>query len=112
MLFNDLAKLINIFSNYPLQGKLMNIVINDKEEATILRLENIVQALKETLFEMDELIQLNPKRNLKIIKSGNSKHEVAQKYKEMGIAEENFADASRQAVIDMVDDISSALGTK
>ncbi len=34
------------------------------------------------------------------------------KYKEMGITEENFADASRQAVIDMVDDISSALGTK
>ena len=29
-----------------------------------------------------------------------------------GITEENFADASRQAVIDMVDDISSALGTK
>ena len=34
------------------------------------------------------------------------------KYKEMGITEENFADASRQAVIDMVDDIAGALGTK
>jgi hypothetical protein len=30
----------------------------------------------------------------------------------MGITEENFADASRQAVIDMVDDIAGALGTK
>lgn len=82
-LIDDFRELINIFSNYPLQGKLMNIVINDKEESTILRLENIVQALKETLFEMDELIQLNPKRNLKIIKSGNSKHEVAQKYNQL-----------------------------
>ena len=34
------------------------------------------------------------------------------KYKAMGITEENFADASRQAVIDMVDDIAGALGTK
>lgn len=33
-------------------------------------------------------------------------------YKAMGITEENFADASRQAVIDMVDDIAGALGTK
>ena len=33
-------------------------------------------------------------------------------YKTMGITEENFADASRQAVIDMVDDIAGALGTK
>ena len=34
------------------------------------------------------------------------------KYKAMGITEENFADASRQAVLDMVDDIAGALGTK
>lgn len=34
------------------------------------------------------------------------------KYKEMGMTEENFADASRQAVKDMIDDITGALGTK
>ena len=40
-------------------------------------------------------------------------YEIKQdKYKEMGITEANFADASRQAVIDMVDDIAGALGTR
>ena len=34
------------------------------------------------------------------------------KYKAMGIPPENFADASRMAVIDMIDDIAGALGTK
>lgn len=33
-------------------------------------------------------------------------------YKSKGITEENFADASRLAVEDMIDDIASALGTK
>ena len=35
-----------------------------------------------------------------------------EKYREKGIGEENFADASRLAVLDMIDDIAGALGTK
>ena len=34
------------------------------------------------------------------------------KYKDMGITEENFADASRKAVEDMIEDISGALANR
>lgn len=82
-LIDDFRELINIFANYPLHGKLMNIIVSDKEESTILRMENIIEGINEITEEIKNLINENPKKHTKLIKAGKAKNEVVSKYNQL-----------------------------
>lgn len=77
---DDFRELIDMFIEYPICGKLMSIILNDVEDTSIQKLESILNHINELNNEIENLINQNPRKNTKLIKKGNEKHQVVIKY--------------------------------
>jgi len=79
----DFNEMIRIFFNYPIYGKLMSLIINDKDETAIQRLDHIYTSIVSLNKDIDDLINLNPKKNAKLIKIGNEKNPIVQRHSQI-----------------------------